>query len=251
LFLSRHFINWTRFDSRTSKLIALQSDVIRNILLFNYGGLWLDTDAVPLRDLWDITAGVGLQFIPKFERGIANGHVMHALCPKSPLARRRLESMMLFPIDHPNSWPRRSTAFGNDWVFNDALSEQVRASQALKYNLPLNAEDIDFERVPAGAWLDLEVPFPIAWFDNWWACHGLMRARNNGTDFLRKTACNGAYIYHRLTKHIKGDPETWGPNSGGDQFWDEIYGGPAHDYKAVQSAWSLEPVVLTGGASCP
>jgi hypothetical protein len=35
-------------------------------------------------------------------------------------------------------------------------------------------------------------------------------------------ACKGPYIWHRLTKHIKGDPHELGLDSGANQFLDEI-----------------------------
>jgi hypothetical protein len=249
LSLSRHFESWARFDNHTHGNLPLQSDLVRNVLLFNYGGLWLDTDSVPLRDLWDLTVGLGLQFVPKFHNFIANNHIMYVSCPRSALARRRLEHISLFPQEFPEAWPRTPSAGGSGWIFNDALSEYVRASQAVKYNLSRDAEGIDARSLPLNAWSDIEVPFPMNWFDTWWPCGGA-RARNN-SDFLRMTACKGTYIWHRLTKYKKGDAHELGPNTGADEFWDEIYDSTQeHDYKRIRAQWPEDPIVLTGGVEC-
>lgn len=37
-------------ETNDMKLVAL-SDIIRNLLLSKYGGVWLDADTIPLRDL--------------------------------------------------------------------------------------------------------------------------------------------------------------------------------------------------------
>jgi len=248
LSLSRHFNTWERFDEHTRGLLALQSDVFRNVILYNHGGLWLDTDAVPLRDLWDISAGLGLQFVPKFKGFIANGHLMYVRCARSALARRRLEHMSLFPLNHADAWPRAPSAGGESWVYNDALSDYARASQAVRYNLSQDGEEIRYRGLPAGAWEDLEVPFPITWFDSWWACHG--PPPYNTSDFFRRTACEGVYVWHRLTKHIKGHSTELGPFSGATEFWDEIFDGPDHDHKRVRPEWPAEPRILTGGLIC-
>jgi hypothetical protein len=249
LSLSRHFASWDIFKTVMQDYIPLQSDLVRNVLLYNYGGLWLDSDSVPLRDLWNITAGLGLQFMPKFHNFISNNHIIYVACPHSPLSRRRLENIALFPLAHPQAWPREPSAGGTGWIFNDALSESVRAGQALEYNLSRDAEEVDVRHLPIHAWADVEFPFPITWFDNWWPCNR-MTERNN-SDFLRMTACNGTYIWHRLNKHIKSHPREFGPFSGADEFWNEIYGSKTkHDYKEIRSNWPVEPIVLTGGVNC-
>lgn len=257
LALSQHFSTWARFtNNRTHEQqpLALQSDVVRNVLLHNHGGLYVDTDAVPLRDLWDLTAGLGLNWIPKFFNFIANSHLMYVRCPRSALARRRLEHMTLFVPGQPSAWPKNaSVETGDAWVYNDALSDHVRASQALRFNLTEDAQEIRaYRALPASAWEDLEVPLPITWFDSWWACHG-PPPYNETSDFFRRTACEGVYVWHRLTKHREDDEFELGKHSGATEFWREIYeGDTGYDYKRIRlTPWGdVRPRVLTGGLNC-
>jgi hypothetical protein len=244
LALSQHFSTWERFHKSTHGMLALQSDVFRNVILFNYGGLWLDTDSVPLRDMWDISAGLGVQFIPKFSGLGANGHVLYVRCPQSALSRRRLEHITMFPGDHIDAWPAAATSW-NEWIYNDALSEYVRASQALRYNLSRDGEEIAYQDLPDIAWEDLEIAYPMKWFDHGWACAGLTNGRNNTAFRKMMTACDSVYIWHRLTKWNELDPY-----SGGDRFWNEMFDGPAHDYTLVRRNWPLRPRALTGGRKC-
>jgi hypothetical protein len=240
LALSRHFAAWETINATTHGLPGLQSDLIRNILVHNYGGLWLDTDAVPLRDLWDITQGLGLHFIPKFRGRHANGHVLFAPCPRSPLSRRRLEAISMYPWNITESWPRASTTGLKHWIWNDAISEHVRASQSIKYNLTHQMEAIDGRALSAGAWNDIEFAFPMQWFDPLWTYGG----PKNTTEFRRRMVCSGAYIWHRLTKHAYRDSTAnFGAGSGCDALWDEIFSDEI-DVLSVQAR------VLTGSERC-
>jgi hypothetical protein len=247
LTLSRHFDVWERFENITKHARALQSDVFRHLILYKYGGLWLDSDAVPLRDMWNITVGVGLQFVPRFTGWISNGHVLYVRCHRSSLARRRLETITAFPYDHPKSWPRHPPSGAAIWVFNDGISEHVRASQALAYSVSRSAESFDPVRVADLDWEDLEVSFPIGWFDPWWVCPAL--TKRNNTDFLNTVACDGTFIWHHLTSYYK-DRHTFGNYSGAKQFWDEIFEGQRHDHTFVKHSWPVEPRVLRGGVDC-
>jgi len=84
---------------------AYEADIIRLVILHNYGGVWIDNDAVPLIDLYNFFAGVGLQFIGSFNNNAGyNNHVMF-LYKKSKLAVRRLETMLSLPFDKPQLWP--------------------------------------------------------------------------------------------------------------------------------------------------
>lgn len=241
LALSRHFASWERLEHSTHGEFAAQSDIVRNILLHNYGGIWLDGDSVPLRDLWNITAGIGIQFMPKFEGSHANGHVMYAPCPHTPLSRRRLQLMAMFPWEHPEAWPRDSPTGQRTWPYNDALSEQVRAAQALEYNISNHAEEIDPRQLSdQRAWYDVEFGYPIAWFDPWWVQPSSTKI--NSREFARQTICGGALVWHRLNKHVKGSLTEFGPVSGCDELWAEILG--------MKDKWTEQPRRLTGGVTC-
>jgi hypothetical protein len=74
------------------------SDVVRNLVLHNYGGLWLDHDAIALDDMRPWTFGVGYQFIPAFSMSAhTNGHVLF-MYKKSLLAQRILKNLVKFPV---------------------------------------------------------------------------------------------------------------------------------------------------------
>jgi hypothetical protein len=240
LSLSKHFSSWDVFNATTYASKAVQSDVIRNVILYNYGGLWLDNDAVPLRDLWPISAGLGLHFVPKFAGRHVNNHVMFSPCPRSPLLRRRLQALLLFPRNYPDAWPRDSNSKQRSWAWNDALSEHVRDWQALAYNVTQPMQFVDPSTLAKDAWNDLEFAFPMQWFDPLW----VSGKPYNTSSFRRRMVCSGAYVWHRLTKHqYNSSGSTWGPQSGCDDLWDEILSDTA-DIR------SLDARVLTGAETC-
>lgn len=83
--------------------------------------MWIDADAVPLRDMWDITAGLDLHFSPKFRNAHFNNHVLYVPCPGTALTKRRLQLATMFPYDYPDAWPRNPVTGLHGWVYNDAL----------------------------------------------------------------------------------------------------------------------------------
>lgn len=236
---SRHFHSWEKITN-TSMGITTLSDVVRNLLLHNYGGIWLDNDAVPLRDLWNITAGLGLQLIPKFPRGHSNNHILYIACPRSALAQRRLHHLVLFPYDFPDAWPRAPLTGLRHWVYNDALSEHTLAVQASTYNISREVDGDFHAALFAGLdppYDDLEVPMPMGWFDPVWACE------IDNLDFFQLTACGGAFIWHRLARH----PTTpAGKSWRTERFWQEIM----ESESLPGQGWSIEPQVIHAGEDC-
>jgi hypothetical protein len=131
LALSAHFRNWSALEEGMSSGKVGLSDVVRGVLLHNHGGVWLDGDASPLCDLWNITVGVGAQLMPKWDGGggFSNSHILCVARPRSALARRRLTHLAMFPLAHRAAWPRQPQTRRVDWVFNDAAPEHmVRAA---------------------------------------------------------------------------------------------------------------------------
>ncbi len=104
------------------------SDGVRGVLLHNLDGVWLDGDAVPLCDLWNITVGVGAQLMPKWNGGggFSNSHIMYVTRPRSALARRRLTHLAMFPLAHRAAWPRQPQTRRADWSSTMRPSTRAR-----------------------------------------------------------------------------------------------------------------------------
>lgn len=250
--LSSYWRNWTAVTGEIGPRAALNaapsvplSDIVRSILLHNYGGIWLDTDAVPLRDLYNISAGVGLQFIPKWggskwggDGGFSNSHVMWVSYPRAPLARRRLEHMLLFPYSFQEAWPRQPQTGLKSWVFNDALPEHTRADQAQLYGLPPGASSIPN---PGGLSLDvlenIEIPYPLGWFDPIWPCE-----KDLYDTFAQSVECKSFFVWHRLNK--PQDRPNDAKHLGMLALWKDIEG--IYERREI----TVEPRVLTTGIPC-
>lgn len=57
-----YFSNYTRLRSDFEDFLAGYGDLVRHVLLYNYGGLWIDTDVVLLRDVYPVTVQVRSMF---------------------------------------------------------------------------------------------------------------------------------------------------------------------------------------------
>lgn len=250
--LSTYWRNWTAVAGDIGPKAALNaapsvplSDIVRSILLHNYGGIWLDTDAVPLRDLYNISVGVGLQFIPKWggskwggDGGFSNSHVMWIAHPRAPLARRRLEHMLLFPYSFPEAWPRQPQTGLKSWVFNDALPEHTRADQAQLYGLPPGSSSIPNPgQLPQHVLEDIEIPFPLGWFDPIWPCE-----KDLYETFAQSVECKSFFVWHRLNK--PQDRPNDAKYLGMHALWEVIEG--AYDRREI----TVAPTVLTTGIPC-
>ena len=60
LALHDYFGNYTRLRTDFEDFLAGYGDLVRHVLLYNYGGLWMDTDVVLLRDIYPVTVQVRL-----------------------------------------------------------------------------------------------------------------------------------------------------------------------------------------------
>lgn len=179
---------------------SLYSDIVRSVLLFNYGGVWLDNDAIPLTNLYHITIGVGYQFAPRHSSGFFNNHVMFSY-KGSKLARRKLETLLSLPIEHADAWPElvRSTMLSQDgWIFNSGASAQLHAVQERLYD--------NSRRVGLRDYLeDFEFSYPLSWFDPEWEC-GYM---GNGDSHTSDIPCRRFFVWHRLSKHYVASLTDW------------------------------------------
>lgn len=204
LYNSDYFRNLSSLYQVPGFYVGTESDIIRMVILHNYGGVWLDEDAIPLTDLYNITAGVNLQFIPGFTVGqnSYNNHIMHVL-KKSKLARRKLEIMLMLPFNAPNAWPphiqKGFVAGGgnipNSWIYNAGLPMQTYKIQLERYNRSDSGEfDVNI--------LDeIEFCYPMGWFDPYWNCFAEDKTYVNKTQKSYTAVCSGAFIWHRLSKY--------------------------------------------------
>ena len=180
------------------------SDIVRNLILHNYGHIWLDNDAVPLRDLLPITTGIGYQFIPAFQQH-SNGHVLF-LYPHSKLSIRILSNLVQFPMKFvqetkkyvPDEWPLQPQTKLEGWVYNDALPLLTKKQEPLNYTEDENRQ----------FWYD------IAWFDPLWrSClsrpYDLTDVYNTtlGRQLVKELSCNIFFVLH--TRYPRTKPSTF------------------------------------------
>ncbi len=55
---SEYFSNYTKIQVDFSDYQAGYADLVRHVLLYQHGGLWIDTDVVLLRDVYPVTIQV-------------------------------------------------------------------------------------------------------------------------------------------------------------------------------------------------
>eukprot|EP00877_Chromochloris_zofingiensis_P011226 jgi/Chrzof1/6357/Cz18g05160.t1 len=72
---------------------ATYADIVRLLLLHNYGGLWMDDDVIFLQDWYRLLA-ISYQFVPRWN----NNHVLYML-PKSKLTTRLLQVATTIPMN--------------------------------------------------------------------------------------------------------------------------------------------------------
>jgi hypothetical protein len=185
-----------------------------------------------------------MQLIPKWggsqkggDLGFSNSHFIWVDRPRSLLARRRLTHMLAFPYEYQDAWPVQPKTGLKSWVYNDAMPELVRADQAQLYNLSNGASSITN---PTGLrpedWDNLEVPYPLGWFDPIWPCE-----KDLYDDFKESVACSGFFIWHRLNK--PKDRPNDADHLGMPQLWEEIE-------SIFEKGYPSEPRALTGGVDC-
>lgn len=140
-------------EKRNNAGLALWSDIIRVVLLWKYGGTWLDLDSWPLKDFSPLVKS-NLSFIPGFQ-GIPDGinsHVVHTPRPRSKVLERAMHILALCPYDDEAAWIARSRRNLTHWIYNDGIWPHVH---------DLSARSIFQEE-------RLHI-FPMEPFDPWWS----------------------------------------------------------------------------------
>ena len=99
---------------------------MRVVLLWKYGGTWLDLDSWPLKDFSPLVKS-NLSLIPGFggtPDGI-NAHVIHTPRPRSKVLERAMHIMALCPYDDEAAWIARSRRNLTHWIYNDGIWPHV------------------------------------------------------------------------------------------------------------------------------
>jgi len=105
---SPHFGSYAALMNQSLPLVAY-SDLVRLLLLHNYGGVWVDADVWFLRDMLPLIEGVGFQFSPTFHAQSGfNNHVLYRRA-RSALIRETLQQALLFPYANQEVWPETNT----------------------------------------------------------------------------------------------------------------------------------------------
>lgn len=120
----------------------------------------------------------------------------------------------------------------DNWVHNDGVSLLTHITQMEKYIksgypdlLSGNVEDesqlINYD--------DIEMTYPIGWFDPWWACN-----QPSSIEII----CREFFIYHRLTKYRRMDKGTLNLN-----FLVQLI-------ESLYKSYDLEPMLLKDYIDC-
>lgn len=197
---SSFFVNITKVHKLP---IPTYSDIVRNLLLFKYGCVWLDNDSVPLKDLWFITYGVGYQFTAahkpsSFPRTHSNNHVLFSYA-QSPLSMDILEAISRFPYDDPQSWPHKPYTGLLHWVYNDALSHYLRSKLDIDFPGFMNKAELTLEEINTIVPLT-QFWYPMEWLDPTWATSCL---RSSWT--AEELLCGGFFIWHSRYSRANAD----------------------------------------------
>ncbi|KAG2491638.1 hypothetical protein HYH03_010009 [Edaphochlamys debaryana] len=152
--------------------LAGYADVVRLLLLHRYGGLWVDTDVVLLRDLYPVTVQIGLQYNMRW----TNNHVLY-LHAGSPLATRMLRHVADMPywdertasgyvedVCKPAGYRTAHVRYGNTDIYNICVARLAAA-----YNGTRGAEG-GAEGAEGGE-EDLDAVLfsqPLGWYDAEW-----------------------------------------------------------------------------------
>lgn len=144
--------------------IPTYSDIVRLLLLHNYGGFWLDTDAWLVQDILPLADNLGLQFGVSFNPNSGfNNHVLF-FYKHSRLARLLLEATLLFSWGNRSSWPWKqlvsASNFPDSWVYNYHLQDLIVNNFQVASRGDISVNDTQLNQLPMGI------------FDPFWAnCH--------------------------------------------------------------------------------
>ena len=131
-----------------------RSDIFRYLVLYKYGGVYIDDDVVLTRDIlyfvasdcewgaaWPLDTGPNGSWI----NGCFNNHVV-ILRKGSPSAKFLLKSVAKYPWWRPELWPVRPASGQTQWAYNDGVTQYCmsRPSECRLHHLPMFLTDHHF-----------------------------------------------------------------------------------------------------------
>ncbi|DBA67734.1 TPA: hypothetical protein ACH3X2_001318 [Trebouxia sp. C0005] len=146
------------------------ADLVRHILLYRYGGLWIDTDVLLLRDVYPVTIQIGYQFVMRW----VNNHVYY-LKAKSPVGLRILHTVLALPYEDSDLWrtrvlDRMCRPYGYKPVTDHVKFRDV-------YNVCVLKRVLAAEDNKQGDLDNVLFDYPLGWWDQHWLSVTL-RAQN-------------------------------------------------------------------------
>ncbi|KAL0035059.1 hypothetical protein WJX79_009202 [Trebouxia sp. C0005] len=144
--------------------------LVRHILLYRYGGLWIDTDVLLLRDVYPVTIQIGYQFVMRW----VNNHVYY-LKAKSPVGLRILHTVLALPYEDSDLWrtrvlDRMCRPYGYKPVTDHVKFRDV-------YNVCVLKRVLAAEDNKQGDLDNVLFDYPLGWWDQHWLSVTL-RAQN-------------------------------------------------------------------------
>ncbi|KAL0046400.1 hypothetical protein WJX82_011453 [Trebouxia sp. C0006] len=170
-----YFGNHFQVRSDFEDFLAGYGDLVRHMLLYNHGGLWVDTDVVLLRDVYPVTMQIGYQFVMRW----VNNHI-YFMKQKSPLGKRILEQVRQLPFENSPKFvdevinktckPKGYFAVTDSEQYRDfynfCVFNLIKASEENKGN---ELDNILFDQ-------------PLGWWDqHWLGCPSLDTVHNEST----------------------------------------------------------------------
>ncbi|KAA8491578.1 hypothetical protein FVE85_2593 [Porphyridium purpureum] len=136
-------------------------DLLKYLLLHEHGGIWLDVDAIPMRDFKPLVA-LGVQIFPHTGR-IGNNHML-LFHRRSALMERLLWIIRACDVSNRDSCREHTrneslTKLAH-WVLNDAVESKLREDVRLR---PTDDVEDQYSR------------FSINAFDPLWGCSGMFQ----------------------------------------------------------------------------
>lgn len=121
---------FSKNDDILSMKSATSNDVLRLLLLYKYGGVWLDQDALPTKPFDDEI--LKYPFAPAFDR-VSKGMNNHVLALKSmsPLAERFIHTVALHPYNDKTVWFAKSARNITAWIYNDGIGHHIHSHNSL------------------------------------------------------------------------------------------------------------------------
>ncbi|PNW85135.1 hypothetical protein CHLRE_03g173300v5 [Chlamydomonas reinhardtii] len=174
------------------------ADVLRLLLLYQHGGVWLDTDVVLLQDMYPATVQIGYQFAMRW----TNNHVMY-LRRGSPLGRRMLGAVAALPytdeatargyverVCKPLGYMTAHAKYGYTDIYNICILKMFQEHDNTTWTAQGGGGDPD----------DVLFSRPLGWYDSDWPECLAGRDAANDTDIARVLSTHMA-LHSRLIQN--------------------------------------------------